>query len=292
MPHGCDQCEARSAPHFERCDRLDHGPIFARQQIITGNRSNLLLNRESPRLSIVAIVALIVFSAIGIVWMMFLGGTQLVTDAVTDIANRQAIGEHSGLLLALFFALAVLTQLLVVPSGSLMLVAAGFVFGAPSAALVYAVAQALTAWPVYTIASRALRRGESTLWSSHVDSAAIRPLLTSIESLRQDSFLATVTLRLTPVVPSAVACVLAATLGLRARSFLLGTLASCWVRPLFFASAGAGLRSAGQLSEKGYVFSLTDVMPLLLLFVAALSTLVIRRLLKRKSMQTDIKSAG
>lgn len=234
--------------------------------------------RQTRLIAILCIVTIALLSALAMAWMIVFGGADTVGQQIADIANRQFGGPPSASLLTVFFVVALLTQLLVVPSGSLLLVAAGFVFGALSAAGLYAVAQMLTAWPVFALTCNAMQRERSTPWSSHIDNPAVRRVLRSIESVRHDSFIATITLRLTPVVPSAVACVLAAMLGLSLRGFLLGTLASCWIRPLFFASVGEGLRATGRLREQGAQFAFADLLPLLLLFAASLAILLIRML--------------
>ena len=269
---------------------LPGGPIIALLPCHSSHPCTPLPIPSSHRLSVIAILALAAVSAIAIGWMVFLGGGSLVTEILTNAANRQGAG--SAWWLAAFFAVAVLTQLLVVPSGSVLLVAAGFVFGAPLAAGLYAAAQMLTAWPVFAISQHAIRERHRSFWSSHVERVKTQPLLQSLDALRRDSFFATITLRLTPVIPSAVACVLAAMSGLSMRGFLLGTLASCWIRPLFFASAGASVRTAGQLSQRGYEFSMTDVAPLLILFAAAVLILVIRLVLYRKTKRYPLSNTG
>jgi uncharacterized membrane protein YdjX (TVP38/TMEM64 family) len=234
-------------------------------------------------------VALVALSAAAIGWMVFLGGGQWVSESLTRAANLDITPASELFWLATFFTVAIVTQLLVIPSGSVLLVTAGFVFGAPLAAGSYALAQMITAWPVFTIARRAIRRRDRSLWVNHLEHSQVQPFLRSIDALRHDSFFTTIALRLTPVVPSAVACALAAVLDLTARGFLFGTLASCWIRPLFFASAGASLRSAGQLSAEGYEFSIVDTIPLLILFAAAVLILVSRLVLHRKTRNAQVQ---
>ncbi len=266
------------------------GPIIALIPCRTSHLKTRLPLPPSHRLSVIAIVVLAVLSVLAIGWMVFLDGTQWLSETLTVAANHPS---PAGLWwLAGFFVVAVLTQLLVVPSGSVLLVAAGFVFGAPLAAGLYAAAQMLTAWPVFAISRRAIQQRSQSFWSRHVERVSTQSVLRSLEALRRDSFFATITLRLTPVIPSAVACVLAAMAGLSRRGFLLGTLASCWIRPLFFASAGASVRAAGQLSEQGYEFSISDVAPLLILFAAAVLILVIRFVLYSKTKRDPLSKTS
>ena len=91
----------------------------------------------------------------------------------------------------------------------------------------------------------------------------------------------TVVLRLTPVIPSAAACLLAAGLGVDLRKFLAATAAVCWIRPLFFASVGGSLQALSALPN---ALSTSSVFgPLLLLAIAALLLLIVKLTMRYKA---------
>jgi uncharacterized membrane protein YdjX (TVP38/TMEM64 family) len=69
------------------------------------------------------------------------------------------------------------------------------------------------------------------------------------EKASQDGIWASVVLRLTPVIPNAPACMIAAAAGIDLRAFMIGSVLAGWVRPLYFASLGATLGSLAQISE-------------------------------------------
>ena len=88
-------------------------------------------------------------------------------------------------------------------------------------------------------------------------------------TIRDEELLASVAIRLTPVIPSAVACLLAAGLGIGRNAFLLGTAISCWIRPLFFASVGASTQMLMELTDPAKILESVSFVPLIMAFVAA-----------------------
>jgi len=90
-------------------------------------------------------------------------------------------------------------------------------------------------------------------------------------------------LRLTPVIPSAAACLLAAGLAITLNKFILATIAVCWIRPLFFASIGGSLQALTELSMASS--GVAAFKPLLLLFIAAVVLLLVKVLLRIKRTQ-------
>lgn len=227
----------------------------------------------------IAIAATIAVSVAASIWLLWLDGSTTLTQLLSRSIDSQPSHGRFATGLLVFFIVSLTTQLLVVPSGSILLIAAGFTFGATPATLTYALAQLLSAWPVYAASAAARKRPGG--WARHASAPAAQRLLQSIGTLRQDALLTTITLRLTPLIPSAVACVLAAMLQLPLRFFLLGTLAVCWVRPLFFASSGASLAQLGNLRADNFSLAALDPTPLVLVFAAAIGLLLLKRTLVR-----------
>jgi len=131
----------------------------------------------------------------------------------------------------------------------------------------------VAAWPVYTLSNRAIKPLEEG-FSKGTDGRQIQKILDKLASLRGNEILATALLRLTPVIPSAGACLLAAMCRIGLRPFMIGTLLTCWIRPLFFASSGAAMSS---VLIKDADISGLDVTPLILVFASVLIMFVVSR---------------
>jgi len=170
----------------------------------------------------------------------------------------------------------VLSQLLIIPSGSLILIAAGFIFSPLVAAGIFSVAQVICSWPVYGI-GRTISEKFPQRFNSLTKRFKFPPGWERV--VQQEGFLATVVLRLTPVIPSAAACLLAAGLAIGLQKFILATIVVCWIRPLFFASIGGSLQVLTDLSGAS---GNTAFKPLLLLFIAALVLLLLKVFLRIK----------
>jgi len=176
--------------------------------------------------------------------------------------------------------LCLVSQLLIIPSGSLILIAAGFMFSPLLAAGIFSVAQVLCSWPVYRIG-----KVISDKFPQRFD------LLTTRFSfppdwdrlVREEGFFATVVIRLTPVIPSAAACLLAAGLNIGLIRFIPATIAVCWIRPLFFASVGGSLQALSGISEAASASA--ALKPLLLLFIAAFVVFLSRLYLRRRGQE-------
>ena len=193
-------------------------------------------------------------------------------DAASIVTRVQGIvGDSPVIALALFALLSLVSQLLIVPSGSLLLMMGGFLLGALPAALIYALIQIITTGPVIWLGQRGgVARAEAQL-------EAASPLLAHLaDSLRAAPFSLSLVLRLTPVIPSAVGCLLSVLFGIPRTTFILVTALVCWVRPLFFASIGAALPTLQRLSDPADVLDPTDLWPLLLVFIGALGLLLSR----------------
>jgi len=244
---------------------------------------------------LIAITLLLLTSLLVSCWLLFAGG--LETLGALLLGSQAIIDQHYVMLLSGFFLLSLLSQLIIVPSGSLMLIIAGFTFGALPAAACYWIAQLLSAWPVFSLAGRAIadddrkpaaaahaatRTAEGSAQVPASKMADIPVALTEhLRHIRGNGLLASCVLRLTPVIPSAAACVLAALFGIRLSVFVIGTLLSGWIRPLFFASGGASLSAAAMQLSSPELIGLLDLRPLFILFLTALLLLLVRYWLTR-----------
>lgn len=203
------------------------------------------------------------------------GGFDSVTALVVDGARylERLRTDHSTLPLWLagFAVVSFCLQLLIVPSGSLLLIGAGFVFGVVPSVLVYTAMQCLAIVPVYRLCEysavndplRLQHRLSVWLEKSGVARVAdAEPLVSGM------------VLRLTPVLPSAAASGVAAVTGIPMVVFFLSTLLVGWVRPLFFASIG------GAVSEfSGFATALSgdfSAAPLILVFLTTVVLLAVR----------------
>jgi len=215
----------------------------------------------------ILIAALLIASIAVTAWLLFYNGTDMLV--ATFWRSFDWVQQHRLVALLLFFVISIISQLIVMPSGSLMLLLAGFALGALPAAAVFATAQVVAAWPVYTLSRRAVKPVEEG-FARGVDTHRMQKILDKLASLRGNEILATAVLRLTPVIPSAGACLLAVMCDISLRSFLIGTLLTCWIRPLFFASSGAAMSSVLMDADINEAISGLDVTPLILVFVSVL----------------------
>ena len=222
------------------------------------------------------IALFIVASVAGSIWLLVFDGLVVVQNALVNINSHVegASGKMPWLVAYAFVCL--LSQLLIIPSGSLILIAAGFIFSPLVAAGIFSVAQVICSWPVYGI-GRTISEKFPQRFNSLAKRFKFPPGWERV--VQQEGFLATVVLRLTPVIPSAAACLLAAGLAIGLQKFILATIVVCWIRPLFFASIGGSLQVLTDLSGAS---GNTAFKPLLLLFIAALVLLLLKVFLRIK----------
>lgn len=221
----------------------------------------------------------VVASVAGTIWITAFDGLELIQTLLHGLNSRVTDSSSLPVWLAAYALLCLLSQLLVIPSGSLILIAAGFIFSPVLAAGIFSVAQVLCSWPVYRIGKIIFDKFPNRF-----------ELLTRRFSfppdwdrlVQKEGFVATVVLRLTPVIPSAAACLLAAGLNISLARFIPATIAVCWIRPLFFASVGGSLQALSALS--GVATTSAALKPLLLLFAAAVLLLLIKLYLRRRDL--------
>jgi uncharacterized membrane protein YdjX (TVP38/TMEM64 family) len=224
------------------------------------------------------VVLLLVASVAATTWLLGYGGIELLINRFW--LSHAFIEENKALSLLVFFAISFFSQLIVMPSGSLMLLIAGFTLGALPSAGVFAVAQVLSAWPVYRLSNTALDSIDIKI-SGGRKAPKVERLKERLKQLKGNDLVATALLRLTPVIPSAGASVLAALSGVRIVPFMLGTVLTCWVRPLFFASNGAALSEVLLRRDGSDVLGEVNMWPLALVFISACALYLGARVLSR-----------
>jgi len=172
----------------------------------------------------------------------------------------------------LWFSLAVfVSQLLIVPSGSVLMLFGGFMLGAPAATLIFSIVQILTTGLLVWLGRKSgIERLHQSLsrWSGLVE--------TTFKALDRVPLTLGIVLRLFPVLPSAVACLLSVVFTIPLRIFLFATFLVGWIRPLLFASAGALLPSVLAIEASQSDTAVSVLWPASLLFFSALMLLAVR----------------
>lgn len=194
---------------------------------------------SSPRP--VVLVVLAIASVVGTVVVL-----QLSPHAVLATLERasELVREHYVLSCIVFALWSFLSLLLVVPTGTLSVIAGGWLLGGIPAAAIY-VAMVFPATIVLMRVAAGMRRG----WLANAVAARLPKRLALLPSAVETEGVATVAaMRLNPVVPNAVLCVMAPALGISLRQVLIGTVLTGWVRPVLFATAAELVGSASGLT--------------------------------------------
>lgn len=231
-----------------------------------------------------ALVAVVLLSLVASGLLFAAGGrAALVAWLSSLVAGATA---HPGLLMLGYVVLSAISQILILPSGSLLLLAGGAVLGAPAALAGYFLMQVAMAPLLLEWSRAALDGADSAHRGSLVERHVPRTWRPVVENLRDEGVLTTLTLRLMPVIPNAVACMIAAALGISTARFMAGTLIGGWIRPLVFASAGAALPMLTSLAEPGRALTLTSVLPVIVALAAAATLLAVRLWLRSRASPT------
>jgi len=183
-----------------------------------------------------------------------------------------ARGLNGGIYVLIGFAcLSIISQFLVIPSGTLLIITGGYLLGSIPAALVYTVLLPLTGVVVGEIAkSSSLQHWLKAYLGKHKKISEITEL------------------RLTPVIPAAIASTIASTLNIRHTTFIIATLCVGWIRPIFFASIGEAAQSLQQLQDGSLGVTEKSTLPLALLTLGALLNLIVRCWLRSKRKSSTV----
>jgi len=177
--------------------------------------------------------------------------------------------HHPAALLALYVVWSTAVQCIVVPTGSLTMIAGGYLLGYVAGPfylgamlLSGAIVHGLSGFPLIAkLVERAARRGASSgVWAylaGFTQRMAKRPILLSA------------LLRLVPVLPSAGISFLARQFAVRGRDFFVGTLLTGWIRPVSYAALGASLPSIESLGSPAEILRSANL-PILVISIFVL----------------------
>ena len=225
--------------------------------------------RRQSRFGWYLTAAFVAASVAGTVWLLFFNGLESIQSLMAFIDVKANAARNDGFWLFVYCCICIVSQLLVVPSGSLILIAAGFIFSPLLATVIFSLAQILCSWPVYKMGELVSNRYPDRF---KLIATRFKVAPDWEQAVQKEGFIATIVLRLTPVIPSAAACLLAAGFGITLRKFIPATIAVCWIRPLFFASIGGSLQALSALPD---ALGATSVFgPLLLLAIASMVLLL------------------
>lgn len=226
-----------------------------------------------------AVIALL--SALAIYWLAWGGGAQWVTGTIHAL-DRQ-VAANFWVAMTVFLAVCFVVQLFIVPTGTITMLAGGFLFGSMMATGIYWVGQLLAAPIVFG----AVRMGFGNFADSKLDAIVERYLpgrfADVLEIARSEGLMAAISLRLAPVITSAVVPILAAVGGIRLTSLMMGSVLVGWVRPLFWSSVGATAHSVAEISSPSDIISKVSLTPILLAFSAAAVVFALRIVFKVRS---------
>ena len=238
-------------------------------------------SRLGRKLAVSLLLLIALVSAAGIAWFGLAGGAGRIAGIVTVLGSH--VDANYPLALGVFAALAFLLQLFILPTGTITMLTGGFLFGAPIAAGLYYFGQLLAAPVVYG----AVRMGFGDFADEKLERLLAKYLPGRFKGIldiaRAEGFLASVALRLAPVITSAVVPIMAATAGIKLRMLMLGSLAASWIRPLFWASVGATARSLSEVTNPREFLAQVDLKPLLYMFMAAVVQFLARIAMKARA---------
>lgn len=205
------------------------------------------------------LLAMLLVASAGFLWV----NPEFVSNFRTWLISNQDIAIASLGILLLFF---MLTQLLVLPSGTAILLITGAILG-PVSGMLYFLAMIVVTPITFLMAKthpekaqRALRR-----WASHPRFRAI--LASGLDSMQAKPVIGTGMLRLLPVLPSAPAVLIAAAFGLSLRGILIGTALFGFIRPMAISTIGYALSTLSLTTERGQDSTV------LLILIASLASL-------------------
>jgi uncharacterized membrane protein YdjX (TVP38/TMEM64 family) len=198
------------------------------------------------------------------------GGTALlamIRETLVELAKRPL------LMTGLFAAWALVSNCLVMPSGSLSMVVGGVLLGTAAPTLIWTAAQVLTAPLLFHLTLSGARGVGTTKFADLAQrylQRVPRYAATLTKFGQSDGVLATILLRVMPVMPSAPAAMIAASIGVKLRSFLFGSVLAGWIRPLYCASLGAAIGGLTKLDAVSELLSPASLWPLAATFAATL----------------------
>jgi uncharacterized membrane protein YdjX (TVP38/TMEM64 family) len=211
------------------------------------------------------------------------GGAALLWVGPGRILESLALAEHWITTHALpayllLFAWCLASQTICAPSGTPTMLAAGYLFGWPSA-IAYFAAMLLTGVLIHGGVGGDMVAARAGVLARLQERFPKRNPHKWAEAAQREGVALSATLRLTPILPSAGVALAASALGVSAPAFLRGTLLAGWIRPLALALAGA---SAGSLTQLAAADALGLGSAAVLIAAATLAPMVLAARLTRR----------
>ena len=232
----------------------------------------------TQRLARLVMTALLVASVLGTMAVLKNGGPAEVIKAAAGFAEQAQANKT--LVLLGYFAIAFVLQLALLPSGTLVPIVGGFLFGAPLAAGIYFLSQ-LAATPIVWATART---GLGPTGDRKVEALIERFVPQRWRGIavraREEGVLGAMALRL--LLPSAVACIVAAGLKMPLKALMLATLLVNWARPFVMASVGEAAKSLADLGDPKLVLQQANAVPYLAAAIVIGGFLLLRHLARSK----------
>lgn len=195
---------------------------------------------------LLALVGAILLVSAAITGLWLIAGPVAVVQALEQAVAW--IRAHPGASLAVLALWSFVIQLAPAPSGTLTMLAAGFLLGWP-AALTYFAAMAVSGQLVHA-GVRAGLGDAPERWIGMLQKRWPRSDMRQWSAAaRREGVVVTAALRSLPFLPSAGAAIAAAGLGVSSRAFLQGTLLAGWIRPFAVVTIGAAMSSLAEASR-------------------------------------------
>jgi len=183
----------------------------------------------------------------------------------------------------LYFVWCFLCLCLVVPAGSLTMLAGGYVLGY-LAAPVFFVAMLAASFLVHLASGFPILERLHARAANKGGNAPVRRYIANfLQRTQARPILLTAVLRLVPIFPSAVIAFLARQMGVNSRDQILGTLATGWIRPLAYAAVGASLPGVESFTSLDELLRHTNLPVLIFSTVGLLALVLVWLLLELKA---------
>jgi uncharacterized membrane protein YdjX (TVP38/TMEM64 family) len=237
---------------------------------------------QKSRVALWALAALLGLSIVVTGAILAAGG-----GAAVVVSGREALAylaERPVLMVAIFAVWSVICVSLIVPVGTISVIVGGILFGAFLPAVLWAVAQLVTAPVIYHLTRSSIGADAGV---GLVERWLGRRSAEIVDLARVDGFFTVIVLRLLPIIPSAPTCMIAAALGIQLKHLMLATLAVGWVRPLYYASLGVTIGSLTKLEDAGGVLSMAVATQLLLVLAGGAALWLLRHLVRARTAKQN-----
>lgn len=206
-----------------------------------GRASRSAHRRRARQRAGISVLALFAGASIAAIVLVTADGGARVF-ALLDWLQRQAT-QAPLQALALYALVCFLSQLVIVPSGTLIALGGGYLFGLVAGGGILAASALIANVIVFLIANSAF----SGLVARYADAAPQRRR--ALDILQAEGAAGVVALRLSPIVPSALTAMLSAAAGISLATFAFMSVLTIWVRPLAFAAAGSSMRQLADVAQ-------------------------------------------